>query len=138
MCNHNQINFKDILCDFQDHNELRNNAATGLLRDLGLRHIGQHRNRVIYDGQKSETLSIFKAKLRQKVKTEFQIAKVTGKIETFSKNWAYYNLLTEIQNTAFLGKITVFHTQRATRRQSAWKRAQLGPLNLNFEFVYIL
>ena len=70
-----QINFKDILCDFQDHNELKNIPVTGLLRDLGLRHIWQHRNRIIYDDQKSETLSVFKAKLRKKVKTEFQIAK---------------------------------------------------------------
>ena len=97
-----QINFKDILCDIQDHNELRNNPVTGLLRDLGLRHIWQHRNRIIYDNQKSETLSVFKAKLRQKVKTEFQIAKVTGKIETFRKNWAHHNLLTEIQNNVLI------------------------------------
>ena len=62
----------------------------------------QHRNRIIYDNQKAETLSVFKAKLRQKVKTEFQIAKVTGKIETFRKNWAHHNLLTEIQNNVLI------------------------------------
>ena len=96
------INFKDILCDFQDHNELRNNPVTGLLRDLGMRNIWQHRNRIIYDDQKLETLSVFKAILRQKVKTEFQIAEVTGKIEPFKKNWAHHNLLTEIQNNGLV------------------------------------
>ena len=36
------VSLKYILCDFQDHDELRNNPVTGLLRDTGLRHIWQH------------------------------------------------------------------------------------------------
>ena len=96
-----RISFKDILTDFESHNELRN-PVTGLLRDIGLRHIWQHRNQVVYENKTVETLSVFKAKLRQKVKTEFQIAKVTGKIETFRKNWAHHNYLTEIQNNSLI------------------------------------
>ena len=46
------ISLKDILCDFQDHDELRNNPVMGLLRDTGLRHIWQHRNRTVHDDQK--------------------------------------------------------------------------------------
>ena len=92
------ISVKDILCDFPDHDDLRNNPVTGLLRDTGLRHIWQHRNRVVYDDQKRDTLSVFKAKLKQKVKTKFLIAKTAGKIGRFRKNWAHHNLLTEINN----------------------------------------
>ena len=79
------IGIKDILCEFLDHDDLRNNPVTGLLRDTGLRHMWQHRNRVVYDDQKLDTLSVFTAKLKQKVKTEFLVAKATGKIETFRK-----------------------------------------------------
>ena len=95
------ISFKDILTDFENHDELRN-PVTGLLRDTGLRHIWQYRNQVVYENKTVETLSVFKAKLRQKIKTEFQIAKVTGKIETFRKNWAHHNYLTEIQNNSLI------------------------------------
>ena len=65
------IGLKDILTDFQDHDELRNNPVTGLLRDTGLRHIWQHRNRVVYDDQRTGTFSALKAKLKKTVKTEF-------------------------------------------------------------------
>ena len=51
-----QINFKDVLCDFQDHNELRNNPVTGLLRDLGLRHCIEIESSMITKNQK---LSVF-------------------------------------------------------------------------------
>ena len=75
---------------------------TGFLRETGLRHIWQYRNRTVYDDQNLETLSVFEAKFKQKVKTEFQIAKATGKIETFKKNWAHHNSLTETQDNSLI------------------------------------
>ena len=97
-----RVGLKDVLCDFPDHDELSNNPVMGLLRDTGLRHIWQHRNRTVYDDIKLATLSVFKAKLKQKVKTEFKIAKTTGKIVTFKKNWAHHNLLIEIQDNLLI------------------------------------
>ena len=44
------------------------------------------------------TLCIFKAKVKQKVQTEFQIAKLSGKLEKFQRDWTHNNLLTEIRN----------------------------------------
>ena len=98
------ISLKDILTDFQEHDELRNNPVAGLLRDTRLRHIWQHRNRVVYEDQRTETLCVFKAKLKQKVKTEFQIAKVTGKLGNFKNDWAHHNLLAEIKK-----KLLILH-----------------------------
>ena len=105
---------------------------TGLLRDTGLRHIWQHRNRTVCDDQKVETLSVFEAKLKQKVTTEFQIAKATRKIETFTKNWAHHNLLTEIQNTAFLDRMTThngFEKLSNPDRQRDANPPRNGPIN---------
>ena len=92
------VTFKDILCDFPDLDELRNNSVARFLRDIGLRHIWQHRNAVVYSDQQPDTLCIFKAKIKQKVKTEFQIAKLSGKLENFQRHWTLHNLLTEIRN----------------------------------------
>ena len=68
------------------------------LRGIGLRYIWQHRNAVVYNDQQPDTLCIFKAKINQKVKTEFHIAKLLGKLENFKRDWTYHNLLTEIRN----------------------------------------
>ena len=92
------VTLKDILCDFPDFDELRNVSVAGFLRDVGLRHICQHRNSVVYDDKQLETLCIFKAKVKQKVQTEFQIAKISGKLEKFQRDWTLDNLLTEIRN----------------------------------------
>ena len=92
------VTLKDILCDFPDFDELRNVPVARFLRDAGLRHIWQHRNSVVYDDKQPETLCIFKAKVKQKVQTEFQIAKISGKLEKFQRDWTHDNLLTEIRN----------------------------------------
>ena len=92
------VTFKDVLCDFQDIDELRNSFVARFLRDIGLRHIWQHRNAVVYNDQNPDTLCIFKAKIKQKVKTEFHIAKLSGKLENFQRDWTHHNLLTEIRN----------------------------------------
>ena len=68
------------------------------LRDIGLRHIWQHRNSVVYNDKKPDTLCILKAKVKQKVETEFQIAKISGTLEKFQQDWTHHNLLTEIRN----------------------------------------
>ena len=75
------VTFKDILCDFSDLDGLRNSSVARFLRDIGLRDIWQHRNAIVYSDQQPDTLCIFKAKIKQKVKTEFQIAKLSGKLE---------------------------------------------------------
>ena len=79
------VTIKDILCDFPDLDELRNSSVARFLRDVGLRHIWQHRNSVVYSVQQPDTLCIFKAKVKQKVQTEFQIAKISGKLEKFQR-----------------------------------------------------
>ena len=93
-----RVTFKDILCDFPDFDELRNVSVARFLRDAGLRHIWQHRNSVVYDDKQPETLCTFKAKVKQKVQTEFKIAKISGKLEQFQRDWTHNNLLTEIRN----------------------------------------
>ena len=92
------VTFKDILCDFPDLDELRNSSVARFLRDIGLRHIWQHRNAVVYSDQQPDTLRIFKAKIKQKVQTEFKLAKLSGKLENFQRDWTHHNLLTEIRN----------------------------------------
>ena len=62
------------------------------------KHIWQYRNTIVYNDQQPDTLCVFKAKIKQKVKTEFHIAKLLGKIENFTHDWTHNNLLTEIQN----------------------------------------
>ena len=96
------VTFKDILCDFQDLDELRNSSVAQFLRDIGLCHIWQQRNAVICTDQQPDTLCIFKAAIKQKVKTEFQIAKLSGKLKNFQCDWTYHNLLMEIQNGVLL------------------------------------
>ena len=81
---------------FKDHDELRNSSVAQILRDIGLRHIWQHRNSIVYDDQKHDTLCVFKAKIKQKVMSEFHIVKLLGKIENFTHDWMYNNLLMEI------------------------------------------
>ena len=78
-----QVSFKDILCNFPDHEELRNSPVPGFLRDIGLRHIWQNRNEIVYNKAKTDSLSIFKAKVKIKIKTELRIAQITGKTEIF-------------------------------------------------------
>ena len=56
--------------------------STSSKKKFFLRHIWQHRNSVVYNDKQPDTLCIFKAKIKQKVKTEFQIAKVSGKLST--------------------------------------------------------
>ena len=89
-----QVSFKDVLCNFPDHDELRSSPVTGFLRDIGLRHIWQNRNKIVYNKAKTDSLSIFKAK----IKTEFWIAQTTGKMETFEKSWIHHSLLASIHN----------------------------------------
>ena len=74
-------------------------SVARFLRDVGLRHIWQHRNSVVYNDQQPDTLCIFKAKVKQKVQTEFQIAKISGKLGKFQRDWTHHNLLTEIRNS---------------------------------------
>ena len=71
---------------------------TGFLRDTGLRHIWQNRNEIIYNKAKTDSLNIFKAKIKLKLKTEFQIAQTTGKMGTFEKSWTHHNLLASVCN----------------------------------------
>ena len=96
-----------MLCNFPDHDELRNSPVTGFLRDIGLRHIWQNRNEIVYDKAKTDSLSIFKAKIKLKIKTEFRIARTTGRMETFEESWTHHSLLASIHNkhsdTEFLG-----------------------------------
>ena len=92
------VTFKDILCDFSDHDDLRNSPVARFLRDIGLRHIWQHRNSVVYNDKQPDTLCILKAKVKQKVQTEFQIARISGTLEKFQRDRTHHNLLTEIQN----------------------------------------
>ena len=96
--NCSSVTFKDILCDFPDLDELRNSSVARFLRDIGLRHIWQHRNAAVYSDQQPDSLCIFKAKIKQKVQTEFQLAKLSGKLENFQRHWTHHNLLTEIRN----------------------------------------
>ena len=96
------VTFKDILCDFPDLDELRNNSVARLFRDIGLRHIWQHKNSVVYNDKQPDTLCIFNAKIKQKVKTEFQIAKISGKLEKFQRDRTHHNFLTEIRNGALV------------------------------------
>ena len=96
------VTFKDILCDFHDLNELRSSSVVRFLTDIGLQHIWQHRNAVVYSDQQPDTLCIFKAKIKQKVETEFQIAKLSGKLENFQRDWTHHSLLTEIRNGALV------------------------------------
>ena len=91
------VTFKDILCDFPDLEELRNISVARFLLDAGLRHIWQHRNSVVYNDKQADILCIFKAKIKQKVQTESQIAKISGKLEKFQRDWTHDNLLTEIR-----------------------------------------
>ena len=93
-----QVSFKDILCNFPDHEELRNSPVPGFLRDIGLRHIWQNRNEIVYNKAKTDSLSIFKAKVKIKIKTELRIAQITGKTEIFEKTWTYHSLLASIRN----------------------------------------
>ena len=93
-----QVSFKDILCHFPDHDDLRNSPVTGFLRDVGLRHIWQNRNEVVYNKAKTDSFNILKAKIKLKLKTDFQIAQTTGKMETFEKIWTYHNLLASVYN----------------------------------------
>ena len=78
-----QVSFKDILCNFPDHEELRNSPVPGFLRDTGLRHIWKNRNEIVYNKAKTDSLSIFKAKVKIKIKTELRIAQITSKTEIF-------------------------------------------------------
>ena len=96
------VTFKDILCDFPDLDELRNSSVARLLWDVGLRHIWQNRNSAVYNDQQPDTLCIFKAKVKQKVQTEFQIAKISGKLGKFQRDWTHHNLLPEIRNGALV------------------------------------
>ena len=93
-----QVSFKDIICHFPDHDDLRNSPVTGFLRDTGLRHIWQNRNEIVYNKAKTDSLNIFKAKIKLKLKTEFQIAQTTSKMETFEKSWTHHNLLASVCN----------------------------------------
>ena len=77
------VTFKDILCDFTDLDELHSISVARFLQDAGLRHIWQHRISAVYNDKQPDTLYIFKAKVKQKVQTEFQIAKISGKLEKF-------------------------------------------------------
>ena len=79
------VTFKDILCDFQDLDELRNSSVARFLRGIGLRHIWQHRNAVVYNDQQPDTLCIFKAKINQKVKTELHMAKLLENMKTINE-----------------------------------------------------
>ena len=92
------VTFKDILCDFPDLDELCNVSVARFLRDAGIRHIWQNRNSVVCDDKQPETLCIFKAKVKQKVQTKFQIAKISRKLEKFQRDWMHDNLLTKIRN----------------------------------------
>ena len=84
------VTFKDILCDFTDFEELRNVSVVRFLRDAGLRHIWQHRNSAVYDDKQPETLCIFKAKVKQKVQTEFQIVKCVRNMKRTSHIYFSY------------------------------------------------
>ena len=92
------VGFKDILCDSPDHDELRNSPVTGFLRDIGLRQIWQNRNEIAYNKAKTNSLNIFKAKIKLKIKTKFRIVQITGEMETFEKIWTHHSLLASMHN----------------------------------------
>ena len=49
-----------------------------------------------YEKEDKDILSIFKARLKQKVKEEYQIHRLEGRLDTFSRDWAHNESLVEI------------------------------------------
>lgn len=84
--------------------EIESNPIVTILRDLALRTIWTTRNKLVYDEEKSDSLRVFQARLKQRIKSDFLLEQSRRNTTNFEKTWAYSNKIVEIQKEGL-----VFH-----------------------------